>query len=305
MAGNQEDGLTEKSGYSDWMSGLPDQLHNIHLWNLAIPGSHDTMTYDLDINSSIIEPDQLIPLSKCACEVTISKQLDAGVRFFDLRIAWKPNDPTRPFFYHGLYTQSDVKTVLKVINDWAERHPKEILILAFSHFKGIEKNVEQFHSDLINFIKNLFGAKLVKKLVPPTLQCCWESGRHVIVSYDYQPEQDDEIWSKIPYFYGNTMVPSEVKSTLDEKLRNWEDRNAFFVCGLNLTLPESVKAAKYICNCCDTLITVELRSLPELLEWVKKQTPGTSKTSVNIIASDVVDHDDFVPAVVKLNDKIL
>ena len=44
-------------------------------------------------------------------ELTIGQQLDAGVRFLDLRVARKPDDPnpTRTYFYHGLYTHSDVE----------------------------------------------------------------------------------------------------------------------------------------------------------------------------------------------------
>ncbi|KAM3850039.1 PI-PLC X domain-containing protein 1-like [Diretmus argenteus] len=220
------EGRTERYDYSDWMSALPEQLQNIPLWNLAIPGIHDAMSYDLDVNSSIMEPDVLIKLSKLPCvrqivyklaitqESTIREQLDAGIRYFDLRIARKPKDsnPTRVYFSHGLYTRTDVETVLKDVNDWAERHPKEILILALSHFRGIDEgSKEQIHSHLINFIKTLFGAKLFPRL-----------------------------------------------------------------------------------------------SLPMLLEWVKKQTPGAGKTSVNIIASDlVVNYEDFAATVIKLNDKML
>lgn len=41
----------------------------------------------------------------------LTKQLNAGVRYFDLRIARKPNDPnpTRLYFYHGLYTHTTVE----------------------------------------------------------------------------------------------------------------------------------------------------------------------------------------------------
>lgn len=49
-------------------------------------------------------------------EETITKQLDVGVRYFDLRIARKANDtdPTRFFFYHGLYTQTDVEVRMEM-----------------------------------------------------------------------------------------------------------------------------------------------------------------------------------------------
>uniref|UniRef100_A0A8C3AVQ3 Uncharacterized protein n=1 Tax=Cyclopterus lumpus TaxID=8103 RepID=A0A8C3AVQ3_CYCLU len=55
------------ASHCDWMSQLPPKLHNIPLYDLAIPGSHDSMSYDLDINSSIIEPDRLQRLSKIYC----------------------------------------------------------------------------------------------------------------------------------------------------------------------------------------------------------------------------------------------
>ncbi|XP_035524432.1 PI-PLC X domain-containing protein 1-like [Morone saxatilis] len=303
----------EVKSYCDWMSQLPADRHSVPLSDLAIPGSHDSMSYDLDINSSIIEPDRLKKFSKICCarkivrkwamtqEETITKQLNAGVRYFDLRIARKPNDPnpTRLYFYHGLCTRTDVETVLKDINDWAERHPKEILILALSHFKGFDKSTEkQLHPHLIKFIKTLFGAKLIPKEQPiPTLKSCWDKGRNVIVSYDYAAIQDPELWRKILYYYGNNMNPTEVESKLQEDLKNGKPYG-FFVCGLNLTLPEDARILKYVLRLCDNFLNVVRRSLPRLLQWVTVQA---GKIPMNIVASDLATHGDFVPTVVKLN----
>nr|XP_046232814.1 PI-PLC X domain-containing protein 1-like [Scatophagus argus] len=304
----------EIKSYCDWMSQLPPGLHTIPLFDLTIPGSHDTMSYDLDINSYIVEPDNLKRLSKIYCarmilrrwaitqDEPITKQLDAGVRYFDLRVARKPNDtdPTRLYFYHGLCTHTDVKTVLKVINEWAVRHPKEILILALSHFKGFDKDIEmQLHSHLINFIKTLFGAKLFPRNDTPTLKLCWDTGRNVIVSYDHKANQDNQLWSKITYYYGNSMDPVTVESNLTEKLKNTpRPFKGFLVCGLNLTLPDDASILKYILRCCDNFTNVIQRSLPRLLHWVKDQAV---KTPMNIIASDLVTRDEFVPTIVKLN----
>uniref|UniRef100_UPI0037E75ABA PI-PLC X domain-containing protein 1-like isoform X1 n=2 Tax=Semicossyphus pulcher TaxID=241346 RepID=UPI0037E75ABA len=299
------------TSYSDWMSQLPPELHNISLFQLAIPGSHDSMSYDLDISSSIIEPDRLKRFSKIYCarkivckwsvtqEETITKQLEAGARYFDLRIARKPNDthPTRLYFYHGLYTRTDVETVLKVINEWAERHPKEILILALSHFKEMDGNL---HVHLINFIKTLFGAKLFLKTEIPTLKRCWDKGRNIIVSYDYPANHHIEFWKKIKYFYGNSMDPTKVESELRQVLEKSRPSYCFFVCGLNLTLPDDVRILRYIIRLCDNLANVIQRSLPRLLQWMKYQA---GKTPVNIVASDLVTRDDFVQMVVKLNHK--
>lgn len=303
----------EVTSYCDWMSQLPPELHSIPLFNLAIPGSHDSMSYDLDINSSIIEPERLKRFSKIYCarkivrkwattqEETITKQLDIGVRYFDLRIARKPNDtnPNRLYFYHGLYTQTDVETVLKVINDWAERHPREILILALSHFKGFDKkNGVHLHTHLINFIKTLFGAKLLLRKDIPTLKSCWDKGRNIIVSYDRPAQQHPEIWGKITYYYGKSMDSTKVESKLRQDLEKARPSNSFFVCGLNLTLPEDVRILMYILRLCDNFVNVIQRSLPRLLQWVKEQA---GRTPMNIVASDVVTRSDFVSTVVRLN----
>ncbi|CAL8282600.1 unnamed protein product [Merluccius merluccius] len=251
------------------------------------------MGYDLDMDSSIVEPDSL--------EVNIIQQLDAGVRYFDLRVARKLNDtnPTRLYFYHGLYTHSDVETVLGMFNDWAERHPKEILVVALSHFKGME---EPIHIHLLNFITTLFGAKLIHKTDHPTLQFCWESGRHVLISYDFPANQYPGMWRKIPYFYGNTMEPSEVITVLDEMLQTQRPPNYFCVCGLNLTLPEDFSAFKYLGK---TLKSATIKDMSTLLDWVKRQDPGAPNACVNIIATDFVNYLDFVSTVIKLNDKLM
>ncbi|XP_028263707.1 PI-PLC X domain-containing protein 1-like isoform X2 [Parambassis ranga] len=276
------------------------------------------MSYDLDIHSSIVEPDILKKFSKLyfmrkvvrkwavTQEETITKQLDAGVRYFDLRIARKPNDsnPTRLYFYHGLYTRTDVETVLQEIHDWALLHPKEILILALSHFKGFTTTTEEsLHTHLIHFIKTLFGDKLVSISSTPTLELCWERGNNIIISYDYQAAQDPEIWGNITYCYGNSMNPADVERKLSDFLEKERPSECFFVCGLNLTLPENAGVLKYILCACDTLAKVIWRSLPELIRWLK-QEGGKTPQLVNIVASDLVTRGNFVSTVVKLNEKI-
>ncbi|XP_053269782.1 PI-PLC X domain-containing protein 1 isoform X2 [Pleuronectes platessa] len=289
MSAEKDTGSGQVPSFCDWMSQLPGELHKIPLCSLAIPGSHDSMSYDLDINSSVVEPDNLKGLSKIYLarrivhkwavtqEESITKQLDAGVRYFDLRIARKPNDPdpTRLYFYHGLYTRTDVETGLRMIHDWAEKHPKEILILALSHFEGFQKEKRNI----------------------PTLKSCWDQGRNVIVSYDYSANQHPEMWGRIPYYYGDSMDPAEVESKLRQSLEKGRSSEAFYVCGLNLTLPEDTRILRYIFRPCDNLTKVLQRSLPKLLQWVKQQTSHRP----NIVASDLVTRDNFVSTVVQLN----
>ncbi|XP_047465397.1 PI-PLC X domain-containing protein 1-like isoform X2 [Mugil cephalus] len=244
----------EVNSNSDWMSQLPPKLHTVPLYDLAIPGSHDSITYDLDVNSSIVEPQKLRRFSKICCvrkivhrwastqDATVTEQLDAGVRYLDLRIARKPNDPdpTRLYFYHGLYTRTDVEN----------KH---------------------------------------------TLKSCWDIDKNIIVSYDYKANQD--LWMKITYFYGNSMKPADIESRLCRALEKERPYQYFFVCGLNLTLPNDARILKYILRLCDNFHNVILRSLPKMVQWLKKQ----SGQKMNIVASDMVTRDDFVTTVIELN----
>lgn len=72
----------------------------------------------------------------------------------------------------------------------------------------------------------------------------------------------------------------------------------FFVCGLNLTLPEDARVLRYILRLCDNFPNVIHRSLPRILQWVKDQA---GQTPMNIIASDIATRDQFVATVVQLN----
>lgn len=317
MAKKQEHGKrqNESASYTDWMSRLPAHKQTTSLYDLVIPGSHDSMSYDLDIHSSIIEPDLLKKHSRLPCvraimrrwartqEGTILQQLDAGARYFDLRIARKENDPdpTRLYFYHGLLTRTDVESVLRSIKNWAEQHPKEVIILALSHFKDFGSNEKQLHQHLINFIKNLFTTKLIpkpmKKEDAPTLQKCWDKKQNVIVSYDYREATKlPEFWYKIVYFYGNGIDPVKVEESLTRDLKV-ASHMYFFVCGLNLTLPENASALKYVLRY-RSLTSLVRNSLPELLQWTEKQA---EKTQFNIVASDLVTEDRVIPIIISLN----
>uniref|UniRef100_A0A8C6U1N6 Phosphatidylinositol-specific phospholipase C X domain-containing protein n=1 Tax=Neogobius melanostomus TaxID=47308 RepID=A0A8C6U1N6_9GOBI len=319
MAKKQEQSKNqnESASYSDWMSQLPAHKQTSMLYDLVIPGSHDSMSYDLDINSSIIEPNLLKTYSHMRIvraimerwaktqESTMRQQLDAGARYFDLRIARKENDPdpTRLYFYHGLLTHTDVETVLRAINDWAEQHPKEIIILALSHFKGFGSNELQLHQHLVSFIKSLFTTKLVPKPMSkedaPTLQKCWHQKQNVIVSYDYaEATKQPDIWYKINYFYGDGVDLGQVEESLTRNL-NVASHLYFSVCGLNLTLPEDAGAIKYILRW-RSLASLIRSSLPELLKWIEQQA---AKTQLNIVASDLVTEDNVIPTIVRLNTK--
>ncbi|KAF7711940.1 PI-PLC X domain-containing protein 1 [Silurus meridionalis] len=301
----------------NWMAVLPGGLWDIPLWNLAIPGSHNAITYCLDMNNhspiDLKQPDMLQKLDKfmkplirpfvykwaITQEYSVREQLDCGVRYCDLRIAHRPNDSSSDlYFYHGVYTTITVETVLKEIRTWLDAHPKEIVILSFSHFLGLS---QELHALLISTIKSIFNSKLCPKMDVVTLKTMWSSGQQVIISYEHNIANcHTELWSHIPYWWAN-------KNKAEELIEEFESRKqhgrpgGFFVTGINLTAD-----LKYISSHpTKSLKDVVMTTYPMLLDWVREQKPGSCVQSLNIIAADFVTESDFIQTVVALNENLL
>ncbi|KAI3366137.1 hypothetical protein L3Q82_009965, partial [Scortum barcoo] len=210
----EEEERPQLGGQPDWMSLLPAELLDVPLWNLAIPGSHDSMSFCLDVSSPVLksEPcflrlvDRLVPCWTRPCvyrwattqQSVLSDQCNLGVRFLDLRIARKPSGGRKLFFAHGIYTLLTVKEALEELATWLDAHPKEIVIVSCSHFESL---TDEDHVQLVQFIISLFGEKMCPSQDTPTLRSCWSSGQQVIVSYDNQEmlTQHPELWTEIPY----------------------------------------------------------------------------------------------------------
>ncbi|XP_053084003.1 PI-PLC X domain-containing protein 1 [Pangasianodon hypophthalmus] len=300
-----------------WMASLPSGLWDIPLWNLAIPGSHNAITYCLDKNDrspiDLKQPDMLQKLDKCmkplvrpfvykwavTQERSVREQLDCGVRYCDLRIAHLPNDSSSDlYFYHGVYTTITVETVLKEIRTWLDAHPKEIVILSCSHFQDLS---QELHTLLISTIKSVFNSKLCPKTDVVTLRSLWSSGYQVIVSYEHNLANcHKELWSHIPYWWANKCKAEALIEEFERRKQHGRP-GSFFVTGINLTVD-----LKYICSHpTESLKDMVMSTYPMLLSWVREQKPGSRVDSLNIIAADFVTESDFIPTVVALNENLL
>ncbi|XP_037530293.1 PI-PLC X domain-containing protein 1 [Nematolebias whitei] len=299
----------------DWMSALPEELWDIPLTQLAIPGSHDAMSYCLDINSPLVRSESdllrlLDVLFYCFTrplifkwattqDKTIEEQLSMGIRYFDLRVAHKPNDSSSDlYFTHVIYTHLTVLETLVSVVSWLCSHPKEIVILACSHFEGID---DRYHEAFICCLKKLFGPKLCPWKEPNlSLRSLWASGYQVILSYDSQiTARHPELWPAIPYWWANKCTAQDVISFLDWQ-KDMGRPEGFFIAGLNLTAERS-----YITkNPKESLRMLTYSNWECLRKWVEQQTPGSDPKSLNIIAGDFVGPLPLCSLVIKLNHKL-
>ncbi|XP_027498883.1 PI-PLC X domain-containing protein 1 [Corapipo altera] len=298
-----------------WMSRLPEELWDIPLYNLALPGSHDTMTYCLDKRSAVSGNESKVVkfLNKCMpCIVrpiimkwsitqvlTVTEQLEAGVRYLDFRIAHKANDPSMNlYFVHMVYTTVTVQDTLWKVLRWLEAHPQEVVILACRNFDGLTRRL---HSHLVACIKEIFQCKLCPRNVMPTLRTMWQLGHQVIVSYeeDMELKEHCELWPTIPYWWGNKTSTRALIRYLEHMKRRGRP-GKFFVAGINLT----ENLGYILLHPFGSLKKMTLQSLPCLKIWIKQQYPGPKKECINIIAGDFIGNNDFVKDVIELNTKI-
>ncbi|KAF7711939.1 PI-PLC X domain-containing protein 1 [Silurus meridionalis] len=307
--------LNSARNTGDWMKCLPEELWDIPLTNLAIPGSHDAMSYCLDITSPLLrsESDSFRLLDRvfyCFTRPIIYKwattqlknivqQLQAGVRYFDLRIAHKQNDVSRDlYFTHVIYTQVTVVDTLNTVATWLSEHPKEIVILACSHFEGLS---EKLHEEFIYSLKIIFGSKLCPPKADTTLRSLWSSGYQVVLSYeDHAAERHKELWPEIPYWWANKADAEELIQYLDSQKR-FGRPDGFFVAGLNLTADRCFMAS----NPHISLRTVTMEQWECVRRWLEDQKPGSDMTSLNIIAGDFIGLIPLCSIIIDLNKKLL
>ncbi|NXN32562.1 PLCX1 protein, partial [Nycticryphes semicollaris] len=296
-------------------------------------GSHDTMTYCLDKTSTVSGNESKLVkfLNKCMpCIVhpiimkwsttqvlTVTEQLEAGVRYLDFRIAHKANDPSMNlYFVHMVYTTVTVQDILWEVLRWLETHPQEVVILACRNFDGLTKRL---HCHLIACIKEIFQCKLCPRNV--SMNAFFPPLRMIYFSKFF-----DSKFLDIFYFHSD-LHPTVWRRELNlsaisvELWDNSRDTTAiqssylmprfliflfffvsekFFVAGINLT-----ENLRYILvHPFGSLKKMTLQSLPCLKIWIKQQYPGPKKECINIIAGDFIGNDDFVKDVIELNTKI-
>lgn len=304
-----------------WMSDRAASIESKPLNALFIPGSHDAGTYNLelefaknqDVPTSINYLRWVVGLGYIIAEVaktwsktqdsTILQQLNAGVRFLDLRISYRDN---KNDFYivHGLYGPS-VSSVLAQIKAFTVKHPQEILIVQMSHFDYMPQGDES-HRALIALIDKQLGDSLVTKedVINPalaTLRELWDKKRQVIVIYENSiVHESNTMWPAdlIYSYWANAQKVDDLKSRLDNELATRGNYPyAFYVVQSQLT-PTTDTIRKSLG------LFAEYYSLKDMADAVQKHFPAWLndwKITPAIIITDFTDA-SVVEKIVTLNE---
>ncbi|XP_067108193.1 PI-PLC X domain-containing protein 2 [Osmerus mordax] len=302
---------------ADWMGSLNPALTAMPLKHLAVPGSHDSFSFWVDEHAPV-GPDQMAIVQYLATvfrlmakkvmkkwsmtqNLTFREQLDAGIRYFDLRVSSKPGETgTEIYFIHGLFGHK-VRDSLLEMNSFLSAHNKEVVFLDFNHHyaMGLEH-----HSYLISMLQEVFGSKLcgTTPVDHITLDFLWARKYQVLVFYHHSAMQGCPLlWpgSRIPAPWANTTDARKLTQFLDSTLEE-RSQHGFHVSQAILT-PRTQTVLRGLARGLRNHL-VE-RNLPTIMLWVEAQRPGVG--GVNIITSDFVELLDFSNRVITLNRLLL
>ena len=164
----------EAASYSSWMWQMRDQLKDKPLSSIVLPGTHDSLTYDLntstlcstDSNASAFAkaPKFGIAFAK-AQYLTMKEQLDRGIRYFDIRLCYQSGDS---YPSHSLVSNHPFSKDLTQLEEYLKSNPHEIIILDLQHIYGY--NEERLKS-LLDNIQAKFNGRLIsyEKYKPSSL----------------------------------------------------------------------------------------------------------------------------------------
>lgn len=300
-----------------WMTQLSEALKNLPIIHLAIPGSHNTMTYTIKRHYDVgpDEPKYIRALGRYCSFVSkpiifnwsitqhenIKDQLNGGIRYLDLRVATKPTD-ANIYFVHGLYG-SKIYQPLQEIAEWLSFHSNEIVILDFQHFYSFS---EMDHSHLVETIFRIFQTKLcpvASMFDHITLNWLNLEKYQVIVIYRNVFAQNySNLWPSCLWRtpWPNTVRVNELINFLDIKLKA-RPLEIGFISQCLLT-PDISYILKHLCG------TLQRDLVPlcqkAILLWINHKRPG--RGGLNIIIADFISDNNFLfcKTVIDSNKKI-
>ncbi len=155
--------VKDENFLSNWMSHLMPAIGNLTLMDISLPGTHDSMSYDLSTTVSVGANDlpswlsfllhdyykafnivgKFIQQQARTQTLNATAQLDSGIRFIDFRAMFTPG-PTVPskgtkawYSIHMVETYNKVEFYLSSIRAWLDSHPNEILVIWVSYHGGV------------------------------------------------------------------------------------------------------------------------------------------------------------------------
>ncbi|MGH3785135.1 MAG: phosphatidylinositol-specific phospholipase C [Pseudonocardiaceae bacterium] len=119
--------MDEFISHSSWMRDIPD---DVRVTTLSIPGTHDSCSVD-----------GILGFGKTQ-NLDLADQLNAGIRFLDIRLAYYRDDL---FVHHDVVHMGKCYAdVLKICSSFLGQHPSEAIFMSIKNESRFDSNLGQF-----------------------------------------------------------------------------------------------------------------------------------------------------------------
>lgn len=316
---------------ANWMAQIPnDRILN----QLIIPGTHDSGTYGITPDSLFsLSSDDVLPLwletisnllpksiirpivakwSKTQPD-SLTQQLNAGIRYFDMRVCHFTNGSNIDDFYlcHTLLGET-LSDALTQIQQFALSHPDEIIILDINHIYNIKSDDDE--TQLMQLLShNLSGVAVANTYTPTsTIGAIRASKRNVIILMDADHSITDPnaeqffthwVWhqSSIESPWLDVSSSADLKQKMDTEVAfrasNYQTANNFFVYqfikteNTNQVINGILNPTQYP----DNTQSYEKNVDNDLLPWLNQYIATYGFLPINIVIEDwFTDHDGLV-----------
>lgn len=316
---------------ADWMQNLPDSIKQRPLNQLTLPGTHDSASYQLDVNASIpmektmglnfffqgqMLDDWLI--RRFLEELTLTQslnileQLEQGIRAFDFRILY--NDQVQEFFMSHSFSTVPVSLVLSQIRDFLLQHSHEIIVIQMNNDQEHVQKTSPKNNEAVSMVRAVLGDLLIPVRQQNalnatfTLQSLISSQKRVLFSFLGElSETYDNIWpgSAILNYWPNKAEPQRSLQNIETYLPTLQNSTGDFLNLIFFTVTpnqdsvlENLLYSAVNCQFIGALFDLG-RSMNNISSKLMNSA-GAALGNLNIVSVDVPS-DDYVRQIVHLN----
>lgn len=289
---------------SRWMEKLFDSLKDKYLWEITLPGSHDTGAYNMVDKRTPCGtapswlPAKVVKLFAQTHTLNMKGQLENGARFFDLR-SYADQDGNL-YTYHDLIGDS-FENILDAVQQFLSIASKELIILKISSFCNFK---DENHKQLIRLIQEKIGGYLYH--TPHTIFRTLFSdivfeGPKVVVWYDTGSKNlklPNSFYSKLNIYdqYSNRDdYPDMRRDQLQKMKEHSGSENQLFLLSWTLTFKDFCSIEKGI-----TLHKITKKANCNLGNFLANEAKGYQ---INIVYVDFLEDARVTDCVITLNSK--
>ncbi|XP_055375753.1 uncharacterized protein LOC129608324 [Condylostylus longicornis] len=174
--------------YPIWMNEMKDDIGELTIKDLLIPGTHNSGSYKpgFNPNKDYLDIFQRFTLTQ---DEDVWEQLMHGIRYLDIRVGYYDWKPEKFFTNHDVSRQRPLVEILEHVREFVKL-TNEIVIVDFQEFPVGFHNNQTIHDSLISLIKRYFGGYIIlpgKHEWNQNLNEIWSNNQNIFVAYDYLP----------------------------------------------------------------------------------------------------------------------